>query len=123
MDDLAAVAAAIAEAERELAAAHLSLDLDTIERLLHPDYVIVQPGGRIESKAEVLASYRVGGRHWDTAEVDQLDVRLHGDTAIVTGRWRASGENNGEPFDYAARFLSVWVKESGRWRNIAYMAT
>ena len=31
------------------------LYLETIERLLHPDYVIVQPGGRIERKAEALA--------------------------------------------------------------------
>lgn len=123
MDDLAAVAAAVAGAERRLAAAHLSLDLATIDGLLHPGYVIVQPGGRIETKADVLASYRAGGRHWDTAEVDQLDVRLHGDTAIVTGRWRASGENEGEPFNYAARFLSVWLKVNGRWRNIAYQAT
>jgi ketosteroid isomerase-like protein len=123
MDDLAAVAAAIAGAERELAAAHLSLELDTIDRLLHPDYVIVQPDGRIESKADVLASYRAGGRRWDTAEADELDVRLFGGTAIVTGRWQASGENQGEPFDYAARFLSVWFREDGRWRNIAYMAT
>ena len=120
MDELAAV---IAEAERELAAAHLSLDLDTIDRLLHPAYVILQPGGRIETKADVLASYRSGGRRWDAAEVDQLDVHPHGDTAIVTGRWQASGENNGERFDYAARFLSVWVKDGGRWQNVAYIAT
>jgi ketosteroid isomerase-like protein len=122
-DAPSAVAAAVAEAERKLAAAHLSLDLETIDRLLHPDYVILQPGGRIETKADVLASYRAGGRRWDTAEADELDIRLLGGTAIVAGRWQASGENQGEPFDYAARFLSVWFREDGRWRNIAYMAT
>ena len=33
----------IKEAERKLAAAHVTLDLDIIASLLHPDYVIVQP--------------------------------------------------------------------------------
>ena len=115
--------AAVAEAERELADAHLQLDLEAIERLLRPDYVIVQPGGRVETKTEVLASYRADGRHWDTAGVDQLDIRLYGATAIVTGRWRASGHSGLERFDYVARFLSIWLKEDGRWQNIAYQAT
>lgn len=79
---------AVAQAEGQLAAAHVQLDLETIEQLLHPDYVIVQPGGQIETKAEVLASYNSGTRRWDTAQVDQLDIRLYGDhTALVVGRW------------------------------------
>src|SRR5688500_3122179 len=83
---------AVVQAEHQLAAAHLQLDLKTIEHLLHPDYVIIQPGGKLETKAEVLASYNTDTRHWDTALVDQLDIRLYGDTAIVVGRWRASGQ-------------------------------
>lgn len=114
---------AVAQAEYNLAIAHLRLDLTTLEHLLHPDYVIVQPGGTVETKAEVLASYRTGTRYWDTAQADQLDIRLYGDTAIVIGRWRASGQHGAERFDYAARFLSVWVKQEGRWQNTAYQAT
>lgn len=114
---------AIAQAERAIAEAHLTLDLDVIDRLIHADYVIVQPGGATETKADVLASYRTGTRHWDKAEVDQLDIRVHGDTAVVVGRWRASGHNGGEAFDYQARFLSAWTRLDGRWQNIAYQST
>ncbi len=113
----------IAQAEGKLAEAHVQLDLRTIDHLLHPDYVIVQPGGKTETKAEVLASYNTGTRHWDMAQADQLDIRLSGDTAIVVGRWRASGQNGAERFDYAARFLSIWMKQDGCWLNIAYQAT
>jgi ketosteroid isomerase-like protein len=114
---------AVVQAEHQLAAAHLQLDLKTIEHLLHPDYVIIQPGGNVETKAEVIASYTSGTRKWDTALVDQLDIRLHSDTAIVVGRWRASGQHGTEQFDYAARFLSIWIKQSGRWQNIGYQST
>lgn len=113
----------IADAERALAAAHIALDLDTLDRLLHPDYINLQPDGGSETKAQVLASFQTGARHWDMAEVDQLDIRVFGNCAVVVGRWRAAGRNGAVHFDYAARFLSIWVNDEGRWRNVAYQAT
>jgi ketosteroid isomerase-like protein len=113
----------VIKAEQRLAAAHLGLDLQTIDHLLHPDYAILQPGGRIEGKGETLASLRSGERSWEVAQSDQLEVRLTGQTAVVTGRWRGKGVNQGRPFDYADRFLSIWVREDGRWLNIAYSSS
>lgn len=113
----------IAEAERTLAAAHRTLDLTILDRLLHPDYVILQPDGTTESKAQVLASFQTGERHWELAEVDQLEIRLHGQCAVVVGRWRAAGRNGPRRSDYAARFLSIWVNDAGGWRNVAYQST
>jgi ketosteroid isomerase-like protein len=112
----------IAANERAIAAAHVTLDLETIDRLYHPEFMVVQPDGMIETKAEVLESYRSGERNWDFADVDRLHIRVAGDTGVVVGRWRARGVNRGEPFDYAARFLSVWTHEGGAWRNLAYKA-
>jgi ketosteroid isomerase-like protein len=112
----------IAAAEHAIAAAHLTLDLDVVDRLYHPDFVVAQPDGTTETKAQVLASYRSGERHWDFAEVDQLEIRVTGDTGIVIGRWRAKGRNRGHLFDYAARYLSVWIRSGPSWRNLAYQS-
>ena len=109
--------------EQQLAAAHLDLDLQTIDHLLHADYAILQPGGRIEGKQETLASLREGERSWQMAQSDQLELRITGQTAVVTGRWRGKGINQGRPFDYATLFPSIWAREDGRWLNIAYSAT
>ena len=114
---------AVAQAESKLADAHLQLDLKTIDHLLHSDYVIVQPGGKVETKAEVLASYKTGTRHWDIAQSDQLDIHFYGASAVVIGRWRGAGQHGAERFDYVARFLSIWVKQDGQWQNIAYQST
>lgn len=115
--------AAVLAAEEALANAHLTLDLATLNQLLHPDYTILQPGGRLETKAQVLASFAGGERHWDQARVDDMEVRIYGATAVVIGRWRAQGCNRGQVFNYAARFLSVWLETSAGWRNLAYHAT
>jgi ketosteroid isomerase-like protein len=114
---------AIIEAEERLATASLNLDLSVFEQLLHPDYVIIQPGGMVENKAETLASLASDTRHWQVAQSDEMAVRVYGDTAVVIGRWTGKGLNGDEPFDYQARFLSVWINENGQWRNIAYQAT
>jgi len=114
---------AVILAEQVLAEAHVQLDMELIDYLLHPDYVIIQPGGQIESRQQVLDSYRAGDRRWDAACSDQLDVRIYGDSAVVVGRWTASGRNGLEEFDYSARFLSFWLKENGRWRNVAAQST
>jgi ketosteroid isomerase-like protein len=115
-------AEAIAAAERAIAAAHLTLDLDVINRLYHPDFVIAQPDGSTEGKEQVLGSYRSGERRWDFAQVDQLEIHVAGDTAIVIGRWRAKGVSRGQRFDYAARFLSVWARTGSVWLNLAYQS-
>jgi hypothetical protein len=48
----------IAANEQAIAAAQVSLDLEAIDRLYHPEFVVVQPDGIIETKAEVLESDR-----------------------------------------------------------------
>ena len=113
----------ICKAEQALAKAHLEMDITTIAALLHEDYILMQPAGRLETKAEVLASYQTGNRHWDRAEVEELDVKLYGDMARVVGIWIAAGTNRGKPFDYQARFISIWVKENDQWRNISYSSS
>lgn len=114
---------AVIAAERELAAAHPTLDRAVLDRLLHRDYVIIQPDGSIETKAEIIESFATGDRRWDMAAVDQLDLRLYAGAAVVVGRWRAAGRNGDVRFDYAARFLSLWMNEDGRWQNVAYQST
>jgi len=123
MTDNQDLIAEVLQAEEALATAHQQLDLDAFARLLHPDYAIIQPGGRIESKADTLASLRAGGRYWEIARSDQLEVRLYGRTAVVIGRWRGKGQNGPQAFDYSARFLAVWVKGPAGWQMVASQAT
>ena len=86
-------------------------------------YIQIDAGGRAVSKEQVLESFRPGGRGWDEAHSDDRDVRIYGNTAVVIGRWRARGINAGQPFDYAARYVSVWVKSDGEWRMVSDQST
>jgi ketosteroid isomerase-like protein len=114
---------AVLQTEREWVEAHLRLDLTAIARIMADEYVIIGQNGTVITREQALASYRNDRRRWEYARSDELDVRLYGDTAVVIGRWTAKGENNGNPFDYSARFMSVYVRRSGRWQMAAEQST
>ncbi len=135
--DLAAqVLAEVLAVEQRWTAAHLAGDFGILAELMAEDYVRIEPDGTAAGRAAVLAAYQPEHRHWDYAAGDEYDVRIYGDltvdpsndsgavlTALVTGRWTARGSNHGESFDYAARFLSVYIRRGGRWQMVAEQST
>lgn len=99
--------------------AHRNLDLDTLEHILSDQYRQLQADGKVIGKQDLLVSYRTGLRNWEIAESDQYEIRMLGETALLIGRWRGKGQNQGEKFDYSARFLAVYQLEAGEWKLIS----
>jgi ketosteroid isomerase-like protein len=110
-------------AERAWLEAHRQLDVPMLERLMADEYTQVGPRGQLVAKSEVLASFRSGQRRWEYADSDQYQVHLYGSVAVVHGRWRAKGINSGNPFDYAARYVAVWVYRQDRWQIVSDQST
>jgi ketosteroid isomerase-like protein len=46
-------------------------------------------------------------------------VRIHGDTAIVTGVYHEKGESNTKPYEYHDRLTDTWMKVGGKWQVVA----
>ena len=109
--------------EREWVQALRDLDLDAIERILAEDYTQIQADGSVIGKLEALASYRSMTRRWEQADSMDYHVRIEGQVALLIGLWKARGENDGERFDYQARFLSVYVRRDGRWQLLSDQST
>jgi ketosteroid isomerase-like protein len=114
---------AVMRAERAWTDAHVNGDVETLARLMADDYLKIESDGSVSDRAATLAKYTPATRAWEKAIGDEYIVRVYGDTAIVIGRWTARGMNNGERFDYAARFLSVYVKRDGEWKMVAEQST
>ncbi len=110
-------------AERRWVQAHRDLDLEALEDMLDEDYVQIRADGSVIGKQEALESYRSAKRRWDHAESDQYRVTVIGNSAILVGRWIGRGENDGTPFDYAARFMAFYVNRDGRWLLVADQST
>jgi ketosteroid isomerase-like protein len=53
------------------------------------------------------------------SEMSDLKVRMHGNTAVVTGAYHEQGLSNGKPYEYHDRFTDVWMSINGKWQVIA----
>jgi ketosteroid isomerase-like protein len=113
----------VLQAERAWVEAHRRLDVAALDRLMAEEYKHIRADGVVVGKAKDLTSYQTGDRYWEFAESDEYDVQVYGHTAVLIGRWRARGVNAGERFDYAARFISVYIKRGGRWQMVAAQST
>ena len=51
--------------------------------------------------------------------MSDLKVRMHGNTAIVTGTYHEKGESNGKRYEYHDRLTDCWVKTGGKWQVVA----
>lgn len=104
-------------------AAMLQNDLTTLETLLADDLTYTHSNGLAESKAQFLESLRSGKLRYLAAERSDLAVRLHGDTAVVTGRAEMKVSSPGGKLELPVRFTEVWVRSGGAWRLTAWQST
>jgi uncharacterized protein (TIGR02246 family) len=112
------------EIQQELAAAWMARDRSRIEQLLAPDWAVTHVEGQRITRAEVFRDMlESDATRITSSEVDDIDVRIFGDAAVVTGRNHACGTQSGRPFDVRLRFTDVFVRRDGRWQAVASQAT
>lgn len=116
--------AELSEIEQRLIKAWLERDRADIDALLDDDWSVIDPSGRLLSKTQVLAEFDTGERQLESGTIDEIRVRVFGETAVVTGRTTASGNYQGESVSVKLRFTDVFVRQDGRrWRVVASQAT
>jgi ketosteroid isomerase-like protein len=85
--------------------------------------VISRTGGLL-TKAEAVAEARNSKDTIASHELSDTNVRVVGDTAVVTGVNHVKGsDEKGQPFERRVRFTDVFVKRDGRWQVLATQGT
>jgi ketosteroid isomerase-like protein len=93
--------------------------IDILSSLLAEDFTITIEDGNVYSKAGYISHSADPSTHVQVAELSELKVRMHGETAIVTGAYHERGESNGKPYEYHDRLTDVWMKVGGKWQVVA----
>jgi uncharacterized protein (TIGR02246 family) len=106
--------------EDQLASTWKNRDCSGWGALLADDWTVTHINAQVITKAQALEMCRTGPPL--TSTVDQLSVRVYGDTAIVTGRTTATS-SGATPQTVRLRFTDVFVQRNGRWLVIASHAT
>lgn len=116
--------AEILELEARRSRALVEGDAATLDEITAEDYTHVETGGGIRDKAGFLAILTRPGVRFTSWVIEENTVRIYGDTAVVTGRYRNTVRTPaGEQPPKRARHIRVYVRQDGRWRNVAHQAT
>jgi ketosteroid isomerase-like protein len=123
----------VRDLEIRLARAVVEGDRAFFERVLADDFTHTSHSGVFKTRAEWMAEGKgssqpakpkTGTTRYDALDVDDLAVRIYGDTAVVTGRTTPKGQTaKGQPMTGQYRFQRVWVKRQGQWRAVAFQGT
>ncbi len=103
--------------------AWLRQDAVTFERLLAADFVQVDQDGKVLSKADVIANAKSGDVKLEVGQSDDVKVWIHGDTAVVGGRWTEKGTIKGKTTEAIMRNIVVYSKINGRWHVVSDQVT
>lgn len=98
-------------------------DAAALERMTSDDYTFITLRGELRTKAEIVRGFSTGAFKYGSREISDLNIRVYGNTAVVTGRSIQKGTENGKDYSGDYRFTRVYVKQNGRWLTVALQAT
>ncbi len=114
----------IRDLEGQINGAVVSGDLRVFERLLAEDFTHTNQSGVFRTRDQWLANHKPGQSPYTAYDVDELKIRVYGETAVVTARITPKGRTSkGQPITGRYRYLRVWAKRDGEWRVVAFQGT
>lgn len=97
----------------------ISVNVDSLNALLAPEINYIHSNGWIQNRPEVLADMKNGKLRYQAVEVEESSVKIHENTALVTGKGNFSGVMNGTAFSIKLLYTEVYVKISNKWKLAA----
>lgn len=100
-------------------------DLGWFERNFAADYSSISSlTAKIATKTEDLADMKTDKSVTEWNDLSNMNVRIDGNTAIVTGVVHSKGrDDKNQPFDRRVSFTDTFIKRDGRWQVWATQGT
>jgi ketosteroid isomerase-like protein len=118
------IEAEVLKAERGFFAGLIHGSAEELRSLLTDDFILidVMTGSELPG-SELLRAVGAGQLKFLAIEAVESRVRVHGKTAIVTGRTRMQGRFGEQSFAAHSRYTHVFVEEGGAWRLASAQGT
>jgi len=88
-----------------------------------PDFRQIDGSGDIETMASFVDGLMAPELEIDPYTVEDFDVRLYGDVALLCGRTKMTGSNAGRSFKSHYRYIDIYVRSSGVWKIVSVQIT
>lgn len=94
-------------------------DRAAIEANMAADFRQIDGRGNVETRASFVDGLLSPDLVIDPYTVEDFEVRVYGDTALLSGRTRMTGKYQGEPFNTHYRYIDIYVKRAGAWKIVS----
>lgn len=112
-------AAKILALENKWNTAYQQRDVAAMSSILADDFIITVEDGNTYSKSGYIAHAGDTRTKVEVSKLLDMKVRLHGNTAVVTGQYHEVGTEKGKSYEYHDRLTDTWMFLDGRWQVIA----
>ncbi len=90
--------------------------------MIAPEWSVIHTTGETMTRAQALEMCRKPPVTIESFTIDDVAVRVFGDSAVVTGRTTVT-VGGASPATVKLRFTDVFIRRSGRWLGVASQAT
>lgn len=98
-------------------------DRAAIEANMAEDFRQIDGDADLETKASFVEGLMSPQLKIDPYTVEDFEIRLYGDVALLSGRTRMNGAYNGKPFKSHYRYIDIYVRKNGSWRVASVQIT
>jgi ketosteroid isomerase-like protein len=113
----------IKKLENERIQAGVRKDIAFIDAATAAEYVQIDWDGKVLDKAATLARIKSSNIQLQSNTIDEINVRVYGDTAVVHGLATRKGTMDGKDISTAVRYTRVYVNREGRWQVVQFEQT
>lgn len=113
----------LARIEREWADAVVKSDRTTVSRFLAEDICVTDSAGYVYDRSSYLDIIGSDVADFESLKVEDLSIRLHGDTAVVLGRTVYRNGPRRPDLNGSYRFTKTYLRSDGGWRCVVAQVT
>ena len=94
-------------------------DRAAIESNMAEDFRQIDGHGNVETRKSFVDGLVSADLVIDPYTVEDFDVRLYGDVALLCGRTRMTGKYQGKPFSSHYRYIDIYVRRDAQWKIVS----
>jgi ketosteroid isomerase-like protein len=108
----------IKQLEGELVKAFLNRDIKALDRILADEFIITDPNCPSYTKQKYLAELEADRVSFKSLVLDEVNVSVMENSAVVTGKATADGRSPDGPYKGQHSFMDVYIKKASSWQAI-----
>jgi hypothetical protein len=105
--------------ERMWNQAQLTRDSAAVAGLISDKFINTEYDGEVSNRGKFLADFADPKFRPSLMNIENVDVAIYAEAAIVTGDYHVKGLYAGKSYEHFGRFTDTWVLQEGKWLCVA----